>query len=252
MPSLQTANSIVAAACAQAQVPSYLEVGRSYLQLELQKLWQIHDLEVNLQEVDFALRDFNPIPNYKTVIPSPFGPYALPKDYVRSYTFSYELFGGSRLVLRLDKMSTYDSLPKSSGISGLPTMYFTDLSEPTDDRAGVFYLFPSFSNSASTMKLRYLRKRDDITNFDAPVWFDNDKYLIFATAANLHSLAGDMVASAKAMADAMELLEGYIVMKADDKQPVPITLKLNANFFRATGKTKGSVLPPDHAYPYPF
>jgi hypothetical protein len=128
-------------------------------------------------------------------------------------------------------MEKFDAEFKDPSISNYPYEYATDLSEAAKTAsaaAGQFYIYPQ-SSALLSLTHRYMQKRDDIatpeTSSTIP-WFEDQDYLIKATALRLMGITDDERAP-KYRADAEDMLRIHLIMAADDEQNIVRRVKLD-------------------------
>ena len=219
-----TAAQIVALACAEAKCPGFTSQGGNYLNLSLKDLWLHRDLKVNRKTQSISVQANSN------------GPFNLETDYQRTYDLFY-LQNGLPYFLKPASMERYDAEFKDPSISNYPYEYATDLSEAAKTAsaaAGQFYIYPQSSGQIS-LTHRYMQKRDDITTPEtssAVPWFEDQDYLIKATAVRLMGITDDDRAP-KYREDAEAMLRIHLIMAADDEQNIVRKVKLDPWAFQS-------------------
>ena len=218
-----TSAQIVALACDEAKCPGYLTRGGQYLNLALKDLWLHRDLKVN--------RKTQPI----IVTANSNGPFSLETDYQRSYDLFF-LENNLPYFLKPAAMSMYDAMFKDPSISNYPYMYATDTSSAAitaSAAAGQLYVYPQ-SSARIVLTHRYMCKQADITTPEtstATPWFEDQDYLIKATASRLMGITDDE-RKPKYDKDLDAMLRIHLIMAADDEQPIVRSVKLDPWAFR--------------------
>jgi hypothetical protein len=226
-----TAAQIVADACAMAKCPGYTAIGGRQLNLTLQDLWMHRNLKVNL------------VVSSITMAPNTFGPVNLEATYARTYDLFY-MVSGEPFFLNQASLREYDLENLQSGLGGYPYEFATDLSAVASGGVGLLYIYPQF-NVQTTMTHRYYNKQADIatpeTSATVP-WFEDQDYLIQATAARLMRVTDDDRYQAW-QADCEILLRKHLLMEGDE-QSVVKEVQLDPRRFKVGGSSRPTKLDP--------
>lgn len=212
------ASQIVATACSVAKCPGFLSMGGLYLNLVLKDLWLHRDLKVNRKTQALL------------VAANSNGPFSLETDYQRTYDLFY-MQNSLPYFLKPASMEMYDKQFKDPSISNYPYMYATDLSSAAiiaSGAAGQIYIYPQ-SSGAISLTHRYMQKQDDITTPETSAvvpWFEDQDYLIKATAARLMEITDDDRLPSF-IADCEKMLRTHLIMAADDEQQIVRSVKLD-------------------------
>jgi hypothetical protein len=191
--------------------------------LVLRDLWLHRDLKVNRKTQTI------------TVSTAAYGPFALETDYQRTYDLFYTL-NGLPYFLKPASQEMFDGQFKNPSIGNYPYMYVTDLSanaQATFGTAGTIFIYPQ-TNASLSLTHRYMQKRDDINSNvgSGNPWFEDQDYLVKATAARLMGITDDE-RQPKYMKDCEDMLRIHLIMAADDEQQIVRSVKLDPWRFRS-------------------
>lgn len=206
-----TASQIVTKACAIAKCPGYITQGGQDLNLVLNDLVIHRDLKVNRKTA------------LLTVQAASNGPFNLESDYLRPYDLFFQQ-NNLPYFLNPVGMDTYDSEFKDPSISNYPYEYATDLSveaQTASNGAGQLYIYPQ-SSGQITLTHRYMVNRPDITTPETSSvipWFNDQDYLVNATATRLMKLTDDSRYD-KFVMDNENMLRTHLIMEGDEQEVV--------------------------------
>ena len=217
-----TAAQIVAKACGIAKAPGFTAQGGQDLNLVLADLVLHRQLKVNRYS------------STVTASAGSTGPFSLPADYLRTYDLWYAI-DGMPFFLRPASTEQYDAAFQSSGMANYPYLYSTDLQPQAatpDTGAALLYIYPQ-STAQLSLTHRYMIRRADITTPESSSsipWFQDQDYLIHATATRLMKLTDDaryetFVTTGEGM------LRNHIIMEGDEQQVVK-EVRLDPKRFR--------------------
>lgn len=226
-----TAAQIVALACSIAKGPGFIVQGGQFLSMLLQDLYQKRDLKVNR------------ITQTISVGPGSYGPFKLEADYRRTYDLFYPMpqsggpvaNPGLTMFLEPITMEQWDGEFKDPSMANYPYEFATDLSTQAQTASatkGQLYIYPQ-SSGAIQLTHRYMCEQPDILNPQTSTtvpWFENQTYLIKATAAHLMMLTGDDRQKDFLM-QSEEELRPYLIMEGDEQKTVH-NIKLDPRRFR--------------------
>jgi len=223
-----TSAQIVVASCSVAKCPGFIVQGGQYLNLVLKDLWLHRDLKVNR-----VTQTINVVANSN-------GPFNLEADYQRTYDMFYSQ-NNLPYFLHPVGMDEYDAEFKDPSISNYPYEYATDLStqaQLASGTAGQVYIYPQ-SSGLIQITHRYMVKQPEIaspeTSSTVP-WFEDQDYLIKATARRLFDITDDQRAD-KFDADLDRMLHTHLIMQGDD-QGVVMQVKLDPRRFHTARALK--------------
>ena len=217
-----TASQIVQEACAIAKVPGYLAQGGRNLNLTLHDLVMHRNLKVNL------------VPTTITFAAATNGPFNLETDYARTYDLFYYV-DSTPYFLEPASLREYDQEPVPLGINNYPYEFATDLSGVPTVGYGLLYIYPQFSTQ-TTCTHRYFKLRPEITSPEtssAIPWFEDQDYLIHATATRLMRITDDDRYLAWQQ-EGEVLLRKHLLMEGDEQQVVK-EVKLDPRRFKVSG-----------------
>jgi hypothetical protein len=216
-----SSQQIVTLACSVAKVPGYTVQGGQYLNIVLRELWMHRDLKVNRVTQSIS------------VTANANGPFNLEADYARTYDLFY-LQNNLPYFLHPVEMETYDAEFKDPSISNFPYEYATDLStqaQIASGSTGQIFIYPQ-SSGLIVLTHRYMVKQPDITAPEtSPVtpWFEDQDYLIKATAYRLFDITDDSRRESFA-SSLTEMLRTHLIMQGDE-QPIVHAVKLDPRRF---------------------
>lgn len=223
-----TASQIVSLACKVAKCPGYVAIGGQYLNLVLRDLWMHRDLKVNR------------VTQYLTVQAGTNGPFKLETDYQRTYDMFY-LQNNLPYFLHPVSAEEFDQEFKDPSTGNYPYEYQTDLStqaQTASGTAGWVYVYPQ-SSGQITLTHRYMVQQADVTTPEtssATPWFQDQDYLIKATAVRLMEITDDeRHDSFQAMLDIM--LRTHLIMEGDEQQVVK-SVRLDPRRFHGNRSTR--------------
>jgi hypothetical protein len=220
--------TIVSDACAIAKARGMLPQAGRFLQSTLNDLALHRNLKILLSSTPIALQ------------PGTFGPYNLPANYRRYYSFSYQLLG---YPYKLDEISLedFDLLSQSALLGGEPDTFATDLSgqalvPPT---APLLYVYPQPSGVVNTT-FRYFQKVAEMappleTNATLP-WFEDQEYLRVDVARQVMQVTDDERYQTF-VSEAERLLEKHLLTQGDE-QRLTHSIRLDPTKFRFGGRLK--------------
>jgi hypothetical protein len=218
-----TSAQIVTAACGVAKCPGFTSQGGLYLNLTLKDLWLHRDLKVNRKTQTL------------TVQANSNGPFNLESDYQRTYDLFY-LQNNLPYFLNPATNDMYDAMFKDPSIGNYPYMYTTDLSSgaiTASGTTGQIYVYPQ-STALLSMTHRYMQKQADITTPETSTtvpWFEDQDYLIKATAGRLMELTDDERRDGF-LKSCEDMLRTHLIMAADDEQQIVKSVRLDPWAFR--------------------
>lgn len=220
-----TAAQIVADACAMAKCPGYLTIGGRQLNLTLTDLWMHRNLKSNL------------ITSSISSAANTFGPFNLEADYARTYDLYY-LVSGEPFFLDQGSLREYDQETQLPGLGGYPYEFATDLAGVPNGTPGLLWIYPQF-NAQTTMTHRYYNRQPDMATPETSIvvpWFEDQDYLIQATAARLMRITDDDRYQSW-LADCEILLKKHLLMEGDE-QSVVKEVRLDPRRFKVGTSTK--------------
>lgn len=206
-----TAAQIVTTACDVAKCPGFITQGGQYLNIVLKDLWLHHDLKVCR------------VTQYINVSANSNGPFNLESDYARTYDMFYSQ-NNLPYFLHPVSMEEYDAEFKDPSISNYPYEYATDLSsqaQTLSGTAGYLYIYPQ-SSGLIQLTHRYMVKQPEIATPESSStvpWFEDQDYLIKATARRLFDITSDDRAE-KFDADLERMLRTHLIMEGDEQAVV--------------------------------
>ncbi len=211
-----------------AKCPGYTSQSGVALNLTLDDLVLHRDLKV--------CRKTNTI----TVSAGTNGPFNLPVDYLRTYDMFYEV-NNMPFFLKPATQEFYDGLFKSPSVANYPFLYATDLQPQAQTPVTgipLLYIYPR-STSSLSITHRYMIKRDGITTPESSSsypWFQDQDYLIHATAMRLMKLTDD-ARYADYVIQGDNLLRNHLLMEGDEG-PTVREVKLDPWRFRNNKRAK--------------
>lgn len=203
-----TATQICSLARTIAKAPGYTVQSGQFLNLVLDDLVLHRDLKMNRVEQTI------------TVQAGSNGPFALQTDYLRTYDLFYTVNNFPYMLYPLSQ-EEYDGLFKDPSIANYPYCYTTDLTNQATQTACELFIYPQ-SNSSLSMTHRYMIKRADISSPESSStvpWFDDQDYLIHATAMRLMKITDD-ARYERFRADGEAMLKLHIIMEGDEQKVV--------------------------------
>ncbi len=172
------------------------------------------------------------------------GPFALPTDYLRTYDLYYTINNFPYFLFPLGQ-DEYDALFKDPSIANYPYCYTTDLTAQQTQGAGGLYIFPQ-STSALSLTHRYMVDMADIATPESSAtvpWFQDQDYLIHATACRLMKLTDDgRYNDFMAAGDAM--LRTHLIEGDGDEQKVVKSIRLDPQRFHVNRSLRPTKLNP--------
>lgn len=182
-----------------------------------------------------------------------FGPINLEADYLRTYDLFYPMptVGGTSLngipvFLNPITPKQMDAEFIDPSVANYPYEFSTDLSAQATGGLATMRVYPS-SSGVLSLTHRYMINRTPITSPESSAsvpWFNYDRYLITALAADIMQDTGDDRREAF-LADAEKMLAPYLIMEGDEQSTVH-NIELDPRHFRsnrALRLTKDSPLP---------
>jgi hypothetical protein len=227
--------TIVADAAAIAKARGMISQAGRFLQSTLNDLALHRNLKILLANTPIVLQ------------PGTFGPYNLPSNYRRYYSFTYQLLG---YPYKLDEISLedFDLLSQSSILGGQPDSFATDLSgySAVPAMPGLLQVYPQPSGIINTT-FRYFQKVAEMaapleTNAAVP-WFEDQEYLRVDVARQLMQPTDDDRYQTY-VAEAERLLEKHLLTEGDE-QRLTHSIRLDPTKFRF-----GARLKPTKASPF--
>ena len=206
-----TAAQICTEARTIAKCPGYSAQSGRALNLTLDDLVLHRELKVNRK------------PSTISVTSGTNGPFNLPTDYLRTYDLFYTV-NNMPFFLKPASQEYYDGIFKDPSVANYPFLYATDLTPQADTPStgiALLYIYPQ-STSALTLTHRYMVKRAQISTPESSStipWFEDQDYLIHATATRLMKLTDDM-RYADYVNNGEGLLRNHLVMEGDEGQVV--------------------------------
>lgn len=226
-----TAAQICTDAASIAKCPGYLALAGRQLNLVLNDLSMKRNLKVNLVK--------EPL----TISVNSNGPFNLPANYLRTYDMFY-LVSGTPYFLNPCSLKEFDNENQLSGLSSYPYEWATDLSAVASGGVGKLYVYPQ-SSTALSVTHRYYLKQDEIANPESSStvpWFLDQDYLMAALSARLMRTTDDDRMS-QFEADAMRILEPYLMTEGDEQQVVKEVI-LDPRRFHVGGSNRPTKLDP--------
>lgn len=217
-----TSAQIVTQACTICKAPGMTSLGGQCLNLALNDLVLHRDLKVNRYSAAV------------TVQANSNGPFDLPANYLRTYDLFYTQ-NDLPYFLRPISMEEYDAEFKDPQISNYPYEYATDLqpqAETPDTGLPLLYIYPQSSGQIE-LTHRYMINRPDISSPESSSeipWFQDQDYLIHATATRLMKITDDQRYEAFITAGD-KMLMTHIIMEGDEQQVVK-EVRLDPKRFR--------------------
>jgi hypothetical protein len=225
-----TAQQICVRAASIAKGPGFLQQAGQSLNMILEDLVLNRNLKMNRVTIPVTLPA------------NSFGPFNLPSDYLRTYDFFYPMPAsgqpagapGVTIFLNLITQEQMDMEFKDISTANYPYEFATDLSAQATGGIGTYSVYPA-SSGILTLTHRYMIQRAPIatpeTSSTVP-WFNFDRYLIAAVAADVMQDTGDDRRT-EYLAEAERLLAPYLIMEGDEQSAVH-EIKLDPRHFRAS------------------
>jgi hypothetical protein len=222
-----SAAQIIVDACQIAKCPGYLSQGGRALNLTLNDLAMHRNLKVNLETSTI------------TVPANSNGPFNLEANYLRTYDMFF-LVDGEPYFLDPCSLREIDAEMQTLGLANYPYEWASDLSGVPSVGYGVFYIYPQ-SNNQITLTHRYYLKQTEMVapeTSSAVPWFEDQDYLIHATAMRLMRITDDE-RYFPFEAKAEEMLRKHLMTEGDEQQVVK-EIKLDPRRFRIRGNLKST------------
>jgi hypothetical protein len=222
-----TAAQIVTDACQIAKCPGYTAQGGRALNLTLLDLVMHRNLKVNLET------------SFVSVPANSSGPFNLESNYLRTYDMFF-LVAGEPYFLEPCSLREIDAELQNLGLASYPYEWASDLSNVPTTGFGLFYIYPQ-SNNAITLTHRYYLRQTEITTPETSAvvpWFEDQDYLIQATAMRLMRITDDdRFGAFEAGCEA--LLRKHLMTEGDEQQVVK-SVVLDPRRFRIKGNLKST------------
>ena len=222
-----TAAQIVTDACQIAKCPGYKAQGGRALNLTLADLTLHRNLKVNLS---------------KSVISAPAnsnGPFNLESNYLRTYDLKFTI-NDEPYFLTPCSLRQFDAEDLTTGASSYPYEWASDASQSPN----LLYIYPQ-SNVPLSLTHRYFLKQSDISVPEGSAvipWFEDQDYLIQATAARLMRITDDDRYQTY-LADCEQMLLKHLMTEGDEQQVVK-EVQLDPRRFKLGGSLKATKLNP--------
>lgn len=227
-----TAAQIVTKATQIAKCPGFTQQGGQDLNLTLNDLCLHRDLKMLRQTESIAVQiGVN-------------GPFSLPANYLRTYDLFYTVNNFPYFLFPLGQ-DEYDALFKDPSIANYPYCYTTDLTNQQTQGQCQLFIFPQ-STSALALTHRYMINMPDIASPESSStvpWFQDQDYLIHATATRLMKLTDDGRYD-KFEADGEGLLRTHLIQGDGDEQKVVKSIRLDPQRFHVNRALRPTKLNP--------
>lgn len=227
-----TAAQIVTMACQIAKVPGMTAFAGQLLNGILQELSQTYNFE--------KVKRTQTIQTTKG-----YGPYPLNSDFLRTSPDEvfYTLAGTPYSLTPMD-YSEFENLSQTSGLSGYPTSFATDIAQDAYTVYPNVYFWPA-PGMVLPITFRYYSQPADITTPETSTtipWFPNSTYLYTRLAGELMKISDDqrqMQFLGEGPDGAQGILRRYLSMKEDHLNRAE-TVKLDRRRFNSTDRLKNT------------
>lgn len=149
------------------------------------------------------------------------GPITGAADYLRTYDFFYTINGVVYFMNPVD-LARFDAEFKQPQLANYPYEFAVDSSPQASQGAQQIYIYP-MSNQTLSATHRYFRKQPQYTSPESDSvtvpWFQDQTYLITATAAKIMEITDD-TRLAEFEARAAAQLKPYLIMEGDKENRV--------------------------------
>ena len=172
------------------------------------------------------------------------GPFPLATDYLRTYDLFYTVNNFPYFLYPLSQ-EQYDQLFKDPSIANYPYAWTTNLTNQQTQGAGQLFIFPQ-STTALALTHRYMVAMPDITTPESSStipWFQDQNYLIQATAARLMNSTDD-ARHDKFNAECENMLRTHLIIGEGDEQQVVKEIKLDPRRFHMNRTLRPTKLNP--------
>lgn len=159
------------------------------------------------------------------------GPFTGAANYLRTYDLFFNI-GGQIFFLDPVELAQFDAEFQDPQVSNYPYEYAVDSSPQAHQLPQLIYIYP-MSNVPLSMQHRYFMQQPDIVSPEtsaAVPWYQDQQYLIHATATELMKITDD-TRYGEFVKAGEEMLRKYLIQEGD-KRGLTARIKLDPQQFR--------------------
>jgi hypothetical protein len=169
------------------------------------------------------------------------GPFAGASNYLRTYDMWY-LINGQPFFMDPVELSKYDTELQAPQLSDFPYEFAVDSSPQAQQLPQLIYIYPQ-ANTPLSVTHRYFGTQPEILNPESNnsvPWFDDQDYLVHATAQKLMALTDD-TRYLEFMKVGEQMLRKHLIMEGD-KSNLTARIKLDPQLYRRTRSSRPTKL----------